>query len=581
MNIKRLSLINNVCICSSALFVLLTLSFHLDVSLVAFPLSAFFLAWYICVSYIKLFKQNKTKYIAAFRELSCYMPFVFLISFVLKRAGNYGTSIVIDYISVILWLVSSVAGSVIQYYISPKRLSKIDSAWGEKTTKAKKYGIRFIAFEIVSWIDSLIQAVFMVMLLHIFIVQLYMIPSESMVPEFLVKDRVVVFKTFSGPKFPLSDVGLPYLKKYNRGDIVVFRNPHYSNDRKSEVKTFVSQLVFMLSGTTVNLNVDDDGNVKADPLVKRITGVEGEQLMMQDGVLYSRTKENDSFKVVEEDSSYACWNLNNVKPSVKQGILQFPISNEEYDSMIECEKLRNEYDLDKAAEYMKNISSQFDELFLRFSSIERTTKIDELTDKEMFEYMLFAQNEQFTLKLLTSLNGSVWFKSFMTDWITKVPDFKDDLYSKANYKLNLMIKECLGNIVIRNTELLLHKISASQWKNDSTRRSYMERAEMLNGYVFLLDRRNMPIFPENDENGNAQYIPYNCYFMMGDNRFNSLDMRHSYNETLRKLTSYDKYSVTYYTNMAPQYVEQKRILGSTCYRFWPAYRKGVPGHTGM
>ena len=54
--------------------------------------------------------------------------------------------------------------------------------------------------------------------------------------------------------FPLSNIGLPYLKSYDRGEIVVFRNPHYSNDRKSEVKTFVSQLVYMCSLTTKNIN---------------------------------------------------------------------------------------------------------------------------------------------------------------------------------------------------------------------------------------------------------------------------------------------------------------------------------------
>ena len=51
----------------------------------------------------------------------------------------------------------------------------------------------------------------------------------------------------------------------------------------------------MLSLMTVNLNKDENGEMKADPLVKRITGLPGEQLVMQDGVLYVRTKDSDEF----------------------------------------------------------------------------------------------------------------------------------------------------------------------------------------------------------------------------------------------------------------------------------------------
>jgi signal peptidase I len=86
----------------------------------------------------------------------------------------------------------------------------------------------------------------------------------------------------------------------------------------------------------------------------------------------------------------------------------------------------------------------------------------------------------------------------------------------------------------------------------------------------------MPVFPKNDENGNAVYIPKKNYFLMGDNRFNSLDMRHSYEQTIAPVSALDELSVTYYTNMAQQYVPYKSILGTAALRFWPLNRFGIP-----
>jgi signal peptidase I len=103
---------------------------------------------------------------------------------------------------------------------------------------------------------------------------------------------------------------------------------------------------------------------------------------------------------------------------------------------------------------------------------------------------------------------------------------------------------------------------------------------MLNNYVMLLDRRNMPVFPANEHGGSPQYIRENEFFMMGDNRFNSLDMRHSYEDTLAPISLLDPVPVMYYTNMAPQSVPAKNILGTPVFRVWPVTRLGVPGLTG-
>lgn len=584
MDIKKLHKVIVGLQIAAIAFALTTFSFNFDVSLIAFPLTGLFCAALIFTVRNLFVKKSNLFYIVVLRELLQYLPYILLIAFVFRRAGVNGTPFILDLVSVFFWVVSSGLVFIVLYFINPKRISRISKEWNNylEAAKSKKASSRFSAkklgIELLGWIDALAQAVFMVLLLNIFIVQLYEIPSESMVPEFLIKDRVVVFKTLSGPKFPLSEIGLPAVKKFKRGDIVVFRNPHYSTDRLSEVKTFMSQLVYMCTLTKVNLNVEPDGNPKADPLVKRVCGVGGEQLMLQDGILYSRTKESPEFTEVKEDSKWAAWNLNSVKPVLKQGIQMIPLSQADYENMLKCEELRRNLNL-------QDVKSECKELAKKFASYKKSLNQAQnesflLTEKEMNEYNLFVNNELITLKMLSSKNSEDWFNSFMTDWMLKDLDFGQDLYSQANFRLNLMIKLTVGRMIVYNTRELLKGTDASELRKGVEKISLLKEAEMLHSYVYLLDRRNMPIFPSNDSEGNPVYIPENSYFMMGDNRFNSLDMRHSYDSLLTKLTPYDSYSAYYISDMAPQYVGKEKILGSTFYRFWPINRAGKPGLTG-
>lgn len=609
MNSEKLSKITLGCCLLSALFALSEISFHADVSVLAFPLAIAFSAVLAHFSLRKLFclgsnlksalpsDAKNAAFVPVVRELLQYEPYVLLISFVLRRAGESGTPFALDVVQVLLWLCASALSLLILHYLNPKSLKKNEPSWNQflvdkkyAEKKSEKRFFKWILSEIVSWVDALVQAVFMVLLLNIFIVQLYEIPSESMVPEFLVKDRVAVFKIFNGPKFPLSDVGLPYFKKYNRGDIVVFRNPHYSSDRKSEVRTFVSQLVYMCTLTTKNINVDADGKPKADPLVKRVAGVSGEQLMMQDGVLYSRTKDSPTFEKVEMDATYACWNLNSVKSGVKEGIEKFPLSQVGYDSMLEVEKERRELSIEEAKAACYSLLSDFEShssVFATSASSEFSLSPNEMSvyfidEKSMYVTSPLFQNvRQISTSLISSESCRAWYKNFLTSWMNSVPDFGGDLYAEANFKLNLMIKISFGRIVNSYVKFYADKVPSSEWQNDAELSSAFADSDKLVNYVSLLDRRNMPVFPANAEDGSPCYIPEGSYFMMGDNRFNSLDMRHSYDSWTAPLSQFDKFSVTYSTDMAPQYVDRSRMLGTTAYRFWPFSRKGVPGHTGM
>ncbi len=565
---KRFRLFTFIELGAAALFTLLTISFHADISLLAFPLAIIYFAitcWFLLK---KLVIDTDGKHLYAAIKLNEYLPYLFFITFILRRAGKTGTPFVLDVLAVLSWFVVFVLAYFNSRVLYPAKNAKIIQGWNVAPVERKFKGMGKVLFELVDWIDAFFWAIFTVLIFQIFLLQLYEIPSESMVPTFLVKDRVFVSKIDCGPKFPLTDVGIPNIRKYKRGDTIVLRNPHYTIDRKSEIKTVSSQLIYMLSLTTIKLNKDADGEIKADPLVKRITGLPGEQLVMQDGTLYRRTSASDVFEPVETDAKYATWNLNAVNPKLKRYIQHFPFTSDEYQKMLDLEEVRRNYDLNAAEFQAYELVNQLK----KYVSINKDA--GSFTKPSLFEYTLFNSVNRISKELIMQEGGAEWFENFITSWIPAKNQLRD-LYAESNYRLNVMTKITFGKIIVEYARMISLGMSESEYAADTELTKLYDDAELLHWYIQLrLDERNMPVFPANDVNGNPQYIPDNCYFMMGDNRFNSLDLRHSYEQKEASLTNEDPLSVTYYSMMSPQYINKKYIVGKPVFRIMPFWRMG-------
>lgn len=565
---KRLKLFIFIELAAAAIFTLLNLSFHADISLLAFPLSMIYLAvtcWFLLK---KLVFDTDGTYLYAAIKLNEYLPYFLFITFIIRRAGKTGTPFIVDVLAVISWFVIFVLAFFNSRVLYPEKNIKIVQGWKIIPVERKFKGFAKVVYEFVDWIDAFFWSIFTVLIFQIFLMQLYEIPSESMVPTFLIKDRVFVSKIDCGPKFPLTEVGLPDFRKYKRGDTIVLRNPHYSMDRKSEVKTVTSQLIYMFSLMTINLNKDTDGELKADPLVKRITGLPGEQLVMQDGTLYRRTASSDVFEPVQLDSKYAVWNLNSVNPKLKSNIQHFPFNTEKYQQMLDYEEARRNYDLTAAEFQAKELARQFYNL--------RVVNKDagKFTAPELYEGILFRNRMEIFKNMYLQEGGAEWFEKFMTSWIPSKNDLRD-YYSESNYRLNVMAKIIFGKMMVEYAKYYSDGFNQSQWDSQKVIKGLMDEIELHYWYVQnLLDSRNMPVFPANDAAGNPQYIPENCYFMMGDNRFNSLDLRHSYDYKETALAKTDPLSISYYSIMSPQYINKKYIIGKPVFRFWPLGRLG-------
>ncbi|MFH1458659.1 MAG: signal peptidase I [Candidatus Omnitrophota bacterium] len=87
------------------------------------------------------------------------------------------------------------------------------------------------------WIESIIIAFLLAMIIRTFLVQAFKIPTGSMRPTLMEGDLILVNKLIYGAKVPFTDLRIPALRQPKRGDVVVFI---YPEDKK---KDFIKRLV--------------------------------------------------------------------------------------------------------------------------------------------------------------------------------------------------------------------------------------------------------------------------------------------------------------------------------------------------
>ena len=197
---------------------------------------------------------------------------------------------------------------------------------GLRKKRSARGASRAVLHGALEWIDALGFAAILVILIQTFVFQLYEIPSESMVPAFLDKDRPFTSKFNAGPRVPLTDWRLPILRLPERGDIVTLANPRYPENQGINLKKYLAQFVSMITFTAVNIDKYlPNGSPKADPLVKRIVGLPGEKLTMIDDVLYAKRAGDAAFAPVEADKAWAHTDLWKESPDLLARIELVPI----------------------------------------------------------------------------------------------------------------------------------------------------------------------------------------------------------------------------------------------------------------
>ena len=96
------------------------------------------------------------------------------------------------------------------------------------------------------WVESIIIAFVLAMIIRTFLVQAFKIPTGSMRPTLLEGDLILVNKFIYGAKIPFVDLNLPAVRQPRRGDVVVFIYPE--NPKKDFIKRLVA-----IAGETVEI----------------------------------------------------------------------------------------------------------------------------------------------------------------------------------------------------------------------------------------------------------------------------------------------------------------------------------------
>ncbi len=446
------------------------------------------------------------------------------------------------------------------------------------------------------WVDALGFAAILVIVINTFVFQLYEIPSESMVPAFLMKDRPFTGKLQAGPRVPLTDWRLPFLRQPKRGDIITLANPRYPENQSVNLKKYLSQLVSMVTFTAVNIDKYlPDGSIKADPLVKRIVGEPGERLMMIDDVLYAKRAGEQAFAPVEADKAWANVDLWKLDPVKRSHVELLPIDEKQRSTLSAWDARRKSAD---TAFLAASISASARALLAKASAPKAEAFMKDLEKKRPNVYQVIAADRAgfekddasgvnpiaaagtraddfaIALEAASSPKFRAAIAAYAAASAASVP--AADAYSRGGRALNLLIKDNLLMRAAREAQLIADGLVFDALRNDPELSSLNKEGGELDYYVNgqyagLYDERNFPPFPTGDE-----YLGPHQYFAMGDNRYNSLDFRYrTGNFAVKPLDPADPASVMYYSNIDPFALDQRFIEGYALFRIWPLSRLGA------
>lgn len=475
------------------------------------------------------------------------------------------------------------------------------------------------------WIDVLLQAIIIALVIQQFIFQMYQIPSESMVPTFLVGDRVIVNKFTYGAHIPLTDWKLPAMHKAKVGDIVVFQNPDESVKYENAFVRIMHPFIYMLTLSLVDIDKKPDGTPKEKFIVKRLAAVSGEKLCVVNDKVYKKTA-NSGWKAMSDISGQAEYGNVDIYSDAHPRVHAHRMTKEMRQILNGAEHSVEAADMQRISDLMQAEKSKLLSS-LRTQSIqniiERTSELTTSQTTEVYsdidmlcraEHVVYnmasaraslsaetvhAYTEEYDRLLLShyritayrllsdmrsflqSSGDIVYFdKNISCDYTVSDSDNPYQIFMK---KFNLLYKyyrlkvynKLLSdnnswNVIFDDEETFRKSEIYDDLKTLDKLDIYIRGTSSLSNYK-MFELRNFPAYPSGDNYLDGEY------FVMGDNRYNSLDSRFGYDDYEVNIDESDttSFSTKVTVSWKPHTIRDTHLLGKAIMIYFPLDRIGI------
>ncbi len=395
-------------------------------------------------------------------------------------------------------------------------------------------------------IETILSAILIALLIRIFLVEAYKIPSGSMIPTLIEGDHLLVNKFIYGVRIPIVGYKLPGFTSPERGDIVVFHYPKYiSRGWPRELVDLVTFGIFNLTNTPL----------KPKNFIKRLIAIPG------DIYSYSYVDQKISIEARDKNDEYQNVPFTYSKEINKPGLLKkvLEIKNPKTEDPKDGYPLPDNLDInvfDFEKEVLKKLKDKKDRDYIlgfyklsqsnnkktyhlvgNYHHMREKTKILKILESVDFPATYY-RGEKNNPKVIVGLgqeflhserfpistNEEYVDHAIQLKYHSSSPDNNIDfLYvPKKDDRLDLILKtESDGKRIIQFyiNQKLLTTLSISDYKNLFIKKKDSEN----DAFYFKIIPKHLDL---DKTNGKISFtFKADYYFMMGDNRDNSSDSR--------------------------------------------------------